>query len=168
MGLDGFSMRNLAINNDLPSSQLARESEISAQRSLAKGKDVSGLSEKQKIDPDEQKKKNQQDFEDGMQEDETNDNENDNEDLSEDVQSESTEEIKEQLAKNYSKSFHDIEDELANGDTKYRIKVDNKNDLVELIEFETGNIIEKIKPEELFYVVNKLNSAAGIIVNKKV
>ena len=62
--------------------------------------------------------------------------------------------------------FH-IED-LENPNKDFYVKLNSKNDIIELYDSATDRLIETISGNELQELVNKLNMASGIFINKKV
>ena len=61
----------------------------------------------------------------------------------------------------------DIE-ELDNPNKNFYVKLNAKDDIIELYESSTDRLIETISGNELQSLVSKLNMASGIFVNKKV
>ena len=61
----------------------------------------------------------------------------------------------------------DVED-FENPDKEFYVKLNVKDDIIELYDSSTDRLIETISGEELGELVQKLNMASGIFVNKKV
>lgn len=61
----------------------------------------------------------------------------------------------------------DIE-ELENPNKDFYVKLNSKDDIIELYDSSTDRLIETISGNELTELVKKLNMASGIFVNKKV
>ncbi len=144
MGLDGFSMGNLPIKQEKTSSQMASE----AKQLAAKGnnlviKNISSLAEKQKSSKKMMEDQNQEPvyyFEkDNIDDGQLNES-----------------------------SENRIEYDSVNAKKKYKVKLNNKTQLIELIDIETGKIIETITPTDLVKLVSKLNSTSGILVNRRI
>ena len=51
---------------------------------------------------------------------------------------------------------------------KYRVKFNQSNDLVELIDRTTGSIVETIAPKDLLSLISKSKGASGILVDKQI
>ena len=71
-----------------------------------------------------------------------------------------------------SKSYEEVEDfhieDLENPNKDFYVKLNIKNDIIELYDSSTDRLIETISGNELQELVLKLNMASGIFVNKKV
>ena len=66
-----------------------------------------------------------------------------------------------------SEEEFDIE-ELNNPNKDFYVKLNSKDDIIELYDSSTDRLIETISGNELQELVKKLNMASGIFVNKKV
>ena len=151
MGMDGLSMANTGILKESTSADLTNRTEQVVQSDPTNdSKQVQTMSTNRRIrekDEEEESSKKgahqqkQEEFEDGLVEEEEN---------SEDVFEE----------------FH-IED-LENPNKDFYVKLNSKNDIIELYDSATDRLIETISGNELQELVNKLNMASGIFVNKKV
>ena len=64
-------------------------------------------------------------------------------------------------------SDFDVED-FENPDKEFYVKLNVKDDIIELYDSSTDRLIETISGNELGELVQKLNMASGIFVNKKV
>ncbi len=51
---------------------------------------------------------------------------------------------------------------------KFDVKLNEDSQMIELIDTENNEIIESISPADLVKLVSKLNSTAGILVNKRI
>ena len=67
----------------------------------------------------------------------------------------------------FEKEEFDIE-ELENPNKDFYVKLNAKDDIIELYDSATDRLIETISGNELKELVRKLNMASGIFVNKKV
>ena len=92
----------------------------------------------------EEKKENEEEFQDGLIEEN-------------DLTEESGEENEE----------FDI-NELENPNKDFYVKLNSKDDIIELYDSSTNRLIETISGSELSELVKKLNMASGIFINKKV
>ena len=67
----------------------------------------------------------------------------------------------------FEKEEFDIED-IENPNKDFYVKLNAKDDIIELYDSSTDRLIETISGNELQELVKKLNMASGIFVNKKV
>ena len=51
---------------------------------------------------------------------------------------------------------------------KFKVLFNQSNDMVELIDRESGNIIETISPNDLLHLVSKSKTASGILVDRRI
>ena len=152
MGMDGLSMANTGALKESTSADYTTRSEQAMQADPTNNsKQVQTMSTnrriKEKDDEEEssKKKKNeensQEEFEDGLVETGLG-----NEEIEEDF---------------------DIED-IENPNKDFYVKLNSKDDIIELYDSSTDRLIETISGTELGELVKKLNMASGIFVNKKV
>ena len=149
MGMDGLSMANTGALKESTSADYTNRSEQAIQADKANNsKQVQTMSTnprvKEKEDEEESGKKQKQ--------------ENKNEDI-EDIFVESDNEFVEEE--------FDIE-ELNNPNKDFYVKLNSKDDIIELYDSSSDRLIETISGNELSELVKKLNLASGIFVNKKV
>lgn len=67
--------------------------------------------------------------------------------------------------------YDDNSAELSNKSTKikkYKVSFNQSSDMVELIDKETGNIIETISPNDLLGLVSKSKTISGILVDRRI
>lgn len=149
MGMDGLSMANTGTLKESTSADFATRSEQAMQADKTNdSKQVQTLSTNRRIrekDEEEQSKKQEQQE---QKEEEFNDTF---------VESEDT----------FAKEEFDIE-ELENPNKDFYVKLNAKDDIIELYDSATDRLIETISGNELKGLVSKLNMASGIFVNKKV
>ena len=163
MGLDGFSMGNLGLNPELTSAQMSSQAEHLAQKeSEFKIKDVTHLAEDKGVKRKEEEESNQH-FNDGFKEkkeDEEEDYDNDEEEI---AQEENFNRIQD-----YSPS-HLSEKEFEEKNPKdFYIRINAETEMVELVNNKDGRILETINANDLMGVISNLNSASGILVNRKI
>ena len=149
MGMDGLSMANTGALKESTSADFASRTEQSMQADRTNdAKQIQTLSTnpriKEKEEEEEDKKqkqeqKAQEDIEDSFV-------------LSEDE---------------FEKEEFDIE-ELENPNKDFYVKLNAKDDIIELYDSATDRLIETISGNELKELVRKLNVVSGIFVNKKV
>ena len=149
MGMDGLSMANTGALKESTSADFASRTEQAIQSDATNNsKQVQTTSTnprvKEKEDEEENKKKKsnqqQEEFEDGL------------------IQESENEEVEEDF---------DIED-LENPNKDFYVKLNSKDDIIELYDSASDRLIETISGSELTELVKKLNMASGIFVNKKV
>ena len=150
MGMDGLSMANTGAMKESTSADFTNRTEQTMQADPTNNsKQVQTLSTNRRVrekeEEEEGQKKKQQDapeeFEDGLAE--------------ADLEGENTEEE------------FDVED-IENPNKEFYVKLNAKDDIIELYDTTTDRLIETISGTELGELVKKLNMASGIFVNKKV
>ena len=150
MGMDGISIANTGAIKEQTSAEHANKvDQAMASDPTNMSQQVHGLANNQRVrEKDEteeesgKKKKNppeQEEFEDGLIEENTEENNTD----------------------------FDVED-FENPDKEFYVKLNIKDDIIELYDSSTDRLIETISGSELGELVQKLNMASGIFVNKKV
>ena len=151
MGMDGFSISNAGIVNEKTSAEYSANAEqtINADNSNT-ARQVQGLSNNQIVrekddDEDENSSKQQQEepeqeevFDDGL--------------------------VEEKPEEEYEVEIEDFE----NPNKEFYVKLNAKDDIIELYDSATERLIETISGKELGELVQRLNMASGIFVNKKV
>ena len=156
MGMDGLSMANTGMVKESTSAELTSRTEqivqadptndfkqvqtTSTNRRIKEKEEEEETSKKKQ----EEKKENEEEFQDGLIEEN-------------DLTEESGEENEE----------FDI-NELENPNKDFYVKLNVKDDIIELYDSATDRLIETISGNELGELVQKLNMASGIFVNKKV
>ena len=156
MGMDGLSMANTGMVKESTSAELTSRTEqivqadptndfkqvqtTSTNRRIKEKEEEEETSKKKQ----EEKKENEEEFQDGLIEEN-------------DLTEESGEENEE----------FDI-NELENPNKDFYVKLNAKDDIIELYDSLSDRLIESISGNELQSLVKKLNMASGIFVNKKV
>ncbi len=156
MGMDGLSMANTGMVKESTSAELTSRTEqivqadptndfkqvqtTSTNRRIKEKEEEEETSKKKQ----EEKKENEEEFQDGLIEEN-------------DLTEESGEENEE----------FDI-NELENPNKDFYVKLNSKDDIIELYDSSTNRLIETISGSELSELVKKLNMASGIFINKKV
>ena len=154
MGMDGLSIANTGAVKESTSAEYASKTEQAIQADSANfSRQVQGLGVNQRVrakeddeqsggkSSDEQRKKDDT-FHDGLVED-------------------TPQELEDE---DYSASEEDIE----NPNKDFYVKLNVKDDIIELYDSATDRLIETISGNELGELVQKLNMASGIFVDKKV
>ena len=153
MGMDGLSIANTGAVKESTSAELTNRTEQAIQTDAANtGRQVQGLSVNQRVRPkedDERSNPKKHDdksnaqtddtFEDGLAEDNT-------------------------IEDNPDSDIENIE----NPNKDFYVKLNVKDDIIELYDSSTNRLIETISGNELGELVQKLNMASGIFINKKV
>lgn len=150
MGMDGLSFSNTGQVKEQTSAEYANKVEQSvAADPTNTAQQVQGLVNKQRVKEKEEgeesgrKKKEENnsetEFQDGLVEEKTEENEPE----------------------------FDVED-FENPDKDFYVKLNIKDDIIELYDSSSNRLIETISGDELSELVQKLNMASGIFVNKKV
>lgn len=150
MGMDGLSIANTgAIKEQTSAEQTNRVDQSIASDPANSAQQVHGLTNnkrvKEKEEGEESNKKqgrganSQAEFEDGLVEEKPEEELND----------------------------FDVED-FENPDREFYVKLNVKDDIIELYDSSSDRLIETISGDELGQLVQKLNMASGIFVNKKV
>ncbi len=150
MGMDGLSFSNTGAIKESTSAELTSRTEQIIQTDPTNDmKQVQTLSTNRRVrekDEEEENQKHQQqeqakeEFEDGF------------------IQSEPD---------FLKQDEFDIED-LENPNKDFYVKLNTKDDIIELYDSATNRLVETISGNELTELVKKLNMASGIFVNKKV
>ena len=151
MGMDGLSMSNTgAVREQTSAEMTSRAEQIVQSDPTNDSKQVQTTSNNRRVsEKDEEEggnagkqgggKKEEETFEDGL-----------------------IEETQEEPVSDF-----DIE-ELDNPNKDFYVKLNPKDDIIELYESSTDRLVETISGNELQGLVRKLNMASGIFVNKKV
>lgn len=154
MGMDGLSIANTGVIKESTSADFANRAEQIVQSDPTNdSKQVQTMSANRRVrekDEDEEGQRKQQEQEAREKQNEFQDG------LVEEVESDSEEE-----------QGFDIE-ELENPNKDFYVKLNSKDDIIELYDSATDRLIETISGNELRELVRKLNMASGIFVNKKV
>ena len=146
--MDGLSMANTGALKESTSADFTNRTEQTMQADQTNNsKQVQTMSTNRRIrekdeDEENQKKKQEKEFEEEL------------EDIFEQADNEEVEEF-------------DIE-ELDNPNKDFYVRLNAKDDIIELYESSSDRLIETISGNELQGLVKKLNMASGIFVNKKV
>ena len=151
MGMDGFSIANTGIIQEQTSAEYANKVEQSiASDPKNSPQQVHELNNNQLV-------KSKEDSEEGGKQQQN---------QAFNAQEEFQDGLVEEEEKPELQDF-DIED-FENTDKNFYVKLNVKDDIIELYDSSTDRIIETISGSELGELVKKLNMASGIFVNKKV
>ena len=150
MGMDGLSIANTGAIKEQTSAEYANRVEQAMTSDPANSsQQVQGLTNNQRVREKEEGEESnrqkggnsntQEEFQDGLVEETSQENTSD----------------------------FDVED-FENPDKEFYVKLNVKDDIIELYDSSTDRLIETISGNELGELVQKLNMASGIFVNKKV
>ena len=147
MGMDGISISNTGAVKESTSAEYTNKTEQTMASDPANSRQVQGTGANQRVrekeeseEGNKQNKQPQEDvFEDGLIEEKPDEND-------------------------FDLEVEDIE----NPNKEFYVKLNVKDDIIELYDSATDRLIESISGEELGELVQKLNMASGIFVNKKV
>ena len=150
MGMDGLSIANTGIVKESTSAEIASKTEQAMQTEQANfSRQVNGLSQNQRVREKDEGDENNNKKQGG----------NNPKDTFDDGLVEPKEPPEE--------DFTDVED-IENPNKDFYVKLNVKDDIIELYDSATNRLIETISGNELGELVQKLNMASGIFVNKKV
>ena len=157
MGMDGLSMSNTGLMKEATSRDYSKESEETAKQETEKSMFVQELTEQERVheESEENKKRRKagkgKDGESSEEDEETDDNEKEDPD---------------------EKEEDNIDPEnllLIDGENKgFYTKLSKNLENIELYDRITDRLIGTITPDELTYLITKLNMGTGIFINKKV
>jgi len=150
MGMDGISIANTGAIKEQTSAEMAARTEQSIASDPTNSRQVQSSSAKQRVQEKEENEESggqnkgkqnlPETFEDGL------------------VEETPEEEFESEI---------DVED-IENPNKEFYVKLNIKDDIIELYDNATDRLVESISGEELSQLVQKLNMASGIFVNKKV
>lgn len=150
MALDGFSMGNLGLQKELTSAQMANQADQLAKKgSEFKIKDITKIAEDKKVKIHDEDSESKNQFHDGFKKKSQDNADSDEEEnnLSSGI---SIEEFESQHLKEIS------------------VRINPKTEMVELFSNTNNRIIETMSADDLMALLSKLNSASGILVNRKI
>jgi len=139
MPFDGISFTEAGYKITLPS-ELNLQAEMSAKTQAQTF--VKKLDESHKVQPDSKNKKN-------PQKQNSKEEENNNE---------------EEFSDENSPEFINKSKKIK----KFKVSFNQSNEMVELIDRESGKIIETISPNDLLHLVSKSKTASGILVDRRI
>lgn len=157
MGMDGLSIANTGAVKESTSAELTARTEQAMQADPANtSRQVQSLSTNRRIrEKQEDEEREDRERQESLTQEEGNK-------TFQDGLVETAEEEEEEDAENV-----DIED-IENPNKDFYVKLNVKDDIIELYDSTTNKLIETISGAELGELVQKLNMASGIFVNKKV
>ncbi len=158
MGLDGFSMGNLGLNAELTSAQMANQAEHLAKKETEfKIKDVTTLSEDKGV-----KRKEENDTPKSFKHSDKQEQEQNQDSEFQDESEDSTYGHADTLG------FIDEETFLEKNPKEFSVRINPITGHFELVSKKDNKVLETISPKDLMGLVSHLNSASGILVNRKI
>lgn len=159
MGMDGLSMSNTGIRKEATSLDYSKESEELAKEETEKSMFVQELTEQERVNEEREENKKRRKSKKGKSEDEEDDAEEEQEDVDEGDD--------EEFADASEVSPENLL--LIDGENKgFYTKLSKNLENIELYDRITDRLIGTISPEELSFLISKLNMGTGIFINKKV
>ena len=156
MGMDGLSIANTGAVKESTSAELTARTEQAMQADPSNtSRQVQSLSTNRRI----REKEEDEEREDRERQEAASQNNPQGETFQDGLVEETAEEDTEEQV-----DFEDIE----NPNKDFYVKLNVKDDIIELYDSATDKLIETISGSELRELVQKLNMASGIFVNKKV
>ncbi len=156
MGMDGLSIANTGAVKESTSAELTARTEQAMQADPSNtSRQVQSLSTNRRI----REKEEDEEREDRERQEAASQNNPQGETFQDGLVEETAEEDTEEQV-----DFEDIE----NPNKDFYVKLNVKDDIIELYDSATDKLIETISGSELGELVQKLNMASGIFVNKKV
>ncbi len=153
MGMDGLSIANTGAVKEATSAEYANKTEQAIQSdAINDSRQVQSLGINQRV----RRKDDEEEGSAGQQQQEQKDDDTFQDGLIEEPQDASE-----------ADNETDIED-IENPNKDFYVKLNVKDDIIELYDSTTNKLIETISGNELGELVQKLNMASGIFVNKKV
>lgn len=160
MGMDGLSMSNTGIRKEATSLDYSKESEEAAKEDTEKSMIVQELTEQERVNEEREENKKRRKSKKGKSEDDESEDEFADEDENEDEDEDSDDVESEVSPDNLL---------LIDGENKgFYTKLSKNLENIELYDRITDRLIGTITPEELSFLITKLNMGTGIFINKKV
>lgn len=151
MGMDGLSFANTGALKESTSAEYAAKTEQTMQADATNdSKQVQSTSVNQRVRSKDEEEENQKKKQQEKKEEET---------------------FEDGLVEASEDELLGLEDDIQdieNSDKDFYVKLNVKDDIIELYDSSTNKLIEAISGNELGELVQKLNMASGIFVNKKV
>ena len=158
MGMDGLSMSNTGIRKEATSLDYSKESEETAKEDTEKSMIVQELTEQERVNEEREENKKRRKSKKGKSED---DDEESEDDLGDEDEEEDSDDVDAQVSPDNLL--------LIDGENKgFYTKLSKNLENIELYDRITDRLIGTITPEELSFLITKLNMGTGIFINKKV
>jgi hypothetical protein len=144
MGLDGLSMGNLGLHKEVTSAQMSNQAEQLANKDVGfKIKDIVEIGKEKGIEVKEDGSNKNEFFEQNFKEEEENSENN--------------------FAKKFDEKIFETSDPK-----EFCVRVNPKTEMIELFNNKENKMVETISATDLMQLISKLDSASGIIVNRKI
>ena len=158
MGMDGLSMSNTGIRREATSLDHSKESEETAKEETEKSMFVQELTEQERVNEEREENKKRRKSKKGKSED---DDEESEEGLGGEGEDEDSDDVDAEVSPDNLL--------LIDGENKgFYTKLSKNLENIELYDRITDRLIGTITPEELSFLITKLNMGTGIFINKKV
>jgi hypothetical protein len=158
MGMDGLSMSNTGIRKEATSLDYSKESEETAKEDTEKSMIVQELTEQERVNEEREENKKRRKSKKGKSED---DDEESEDDLGDEDEEEDSDDVDAEVSPDNLL--------LIDGENKgFYTKLSKNLENIELYDRITDRLIGTITPEELSFLITKLNMGTGIFINKKV
>ena len=158
MGMDGLSMSNTGIRKEATSLDYSKESEETAKEDTEKSMIVQELTEQERVNEEREENKKRRKSKKGKSED---DDEESEEGLGGEGEDEDSDDVDAEVSPDNLL--------LIDGENKgFYTKLSKNLENIELYDRITDRLIGTITPEELSFLITKLNMGTGIFINKKV
>ena len=160
MGMDGLSIANTGVVKESTSAEYANKTEQAIQSgAINDSRQVQSLGINQRVRP--------KDDEEGKSKHQPQQQHQQNENQEETFEDGLVDNPDEQIEDSSETDIPEVED-IENPNKDFYVKLNVKDDIIELYDSTTDKLIETISGNELGELVQKLNMASGIFVNKKV
>ncbi len=160
MGMDGLSIANTGVVKESTSAEYANKTEQAIQSgAINDSRQVQSLGINQRVRP--------KDDEEGGSKHQSQKQHQQNENQEEIFEDGLVDNPEEQIEVSSEPDIPEVED-IENPNKDFYVKLNVKDDIIELYDSTTNKLIETISGNELGELVQKLNMASGIFVNKKV
>lgn len=140
-------MGNLGLNTDMTSAQMANQAEHLANKEFeVKIKDVEKLAEEQMIKRKEEDSEEKQEKEDSKKKEQSEEQEPEDENL----------------------SLLNEKDFESKDPREFSVRINPRTEMIELFNNREERILETISATDLMHLISKLDSASGILINRKI
>lgn len=143
--MDGFSINNIRLTKESTSAQMAAQAEQLSHKGLEfKIRDIGELARQKGIVRKEDENKQDGNFNDGLQERENNEEED-------------------APKQSLNEKFFD-----QNDPKEFSVRINPNTEMIELFNNRDRKVVETISAADLMELISKLDSASGVLVNKRI
>ncbi len=155
MGMDGLSMSNTGMLKEATSLDYSKESEELSKEDTEKSMIVQELTQQERVNEEKEENRKRRKA--------------NKENANEDSEAEEQQEAEPETVDESGDSINPEDLLLVDGENKgFYTKLSKNLENIELYDRITDRLIGTITPEELSYLISKLNMGTGIFINKKV